>query len=901
VSNYYAGNPHPNVAAEADHELVAKVLAGRTDAYTQLVSRYYGQVYAIAYSYLQQREAAEELAQDVFVRGFLHLDKLADRDRFAHWLSRIARNLALNWLRDHRRRSEVLKMLPLDGVQEEPRDSSPSPRDAASAAELEKWLQEALATLPPDLREAVLLHFFENVPKNQIAELQGVNPSTLGRRIDAALLQLQAKLAEGALHQLKGGWVPRGAKGATAAVAAAAALPKAAQAAIAAKTADSLILSSVSSAAPAATTTATSSTLKTGAAAMISKTGIAVAATSLVILGAVALPSLRKQLGEPIKADAAEVKEDTRSTAFTGDIHARSRNAPPAPKTAAATPRRAAAKDKPASPTLAKVVTSEAEAAPLDSGTTEVDPTNITTATATVTVRNERQEPIAGARVATHGARLAEDPRIWTWNNASGVTDAKGQVQLSVLQSIQDLQVKELVLSAHHPAYQPNWQAQASFSLTPEIIMKDDKTDKNILRVTVKDEAGQPIEGVTVQGHHMRAEKKPSTSYGWMGTPFKQLTSAEGLVAVTYPTKIVSEEQQVTTVSLGFYHRDYTSDRIELGVNPPDQEVTLKRGAELVVSGYIDSPEQLVTGVQVNIDDDAGANLPWDEGGKSSWEELDSTHLLNRKLKSGTRALHAFVVRDGRRYYSDTVRVEVEKGQRKELSLQLKPSIRVRGKLSDNVPRPVVNGEFKWEMPNVEIKGPIQLWGQMHRPLGLTHSGQGRIETDGTFDLGELPSGKMELVAICNGWRSTNGVSLRPEMRQQLTVTPQVFDIAPEISDITLQMEQTASFRATVLKPDGTPLQGATVGFSPNAFFLNYSTSFIRQTGFTAPTDAAGNVVIADLPAGGRIYGFIRPPKEWEVPAEIKKQFDELKLEPGKVAEMVIKVVPKKAGGDDAQ
>ena len=81
----------------ADADLVAAAQAGSRPAFERLVERYFGMVYAIGYARLRQRETAEDLAQEVFLRVMLSLEQLKEPRWFAPWLGRIARNLALDW------------------------------------------------------------------------------------------------------------------------------------------------------------------------------------------------------------------------------------------------------------------------------------------------------------------------------------------------------------------------------------------------------------------------------------------------------------------------------------------------------------------------------------------------------------------------------------------------------------------------------------------------------------------------------------------------------------------------------------------------------------------------------------------------------------------------------------
>jgi RNA polymerase sigma factor (sigma-70 family) len=113
-----------NMSAElrshpADADLVQASREGEPRAFEQLVERHFPMVYAIAYARLGQAEAAEDLAQEVFLRAHLFLHSLEFPDRFAGWLSRIARNEAISWLRARQRSSRLVRMVPLEGFMEE--------------------------------------------------------------------------------------------------------------------------------------------------------------------------------------------------------------------------------------------------------------------------------------------------------------------------------------------------------------------------------------------------------------------------------------------------------------------------------------------------------------------------------------------------------------------------------------------------------------------------------------------------------------------------------------------------------------------------------------------------------------------------------------------------------------
>ncbi|MFB3895746.1 MAG: sigma-70 family RNA polymerase sigma factor [bacterium] len=171
-----------------DQELVNDVLAGNTQAFNQLVTRYFNLVYLIGYARFRRKETGEDLAQETFLRAYLHLEKLADPNLFPAWICRIARNLATDWQRRNQRVSQLLPMIPIEDLPTE----TPDTKTLDARAQLEtsgqnKVVQEALLKLPADLREIVLLYYSEGLNKEEIGRLLGIHPVQVGRQLKKAL------------------------------------------------------------------------------------------------------------------------------------------------------------------------------------------------------------------------------------------------------------------------------------------------------------------------------------------------------------------------------------------------------------------------------------------------------------------------------------------------------------------------------------------------------------------------------------------------------------------------------------------------------------------------------------------------------------------------------------------
>lgn len=185
-------NPQPNTE---DRLLVRRALEGERGAFDALVTRHMGLVYAIACARLGDRERAEDLAQEVFLRAFLALDRLDDPNKFAAWSSQITRNLAISWLRRDSRIKRLALEVPLgEGHEDLPDTQSKGARHQMESRERESALWKAIQSLPPEERELVLLHFSEGISANEIGRRFGVHQTTISRRIQRALSQMHGLL-----------------------------------------------------------------------------------------------------------------------------------------------------------------------------------------------------------------------------------------------------------------------------------------------------------------------------------------------------------------------------------------------------------------------------------------------------------------------------------------------------------------------------------------------------------------------------------------------------------------------------------------------------------------------------------------------------------------------------------
>lgn len=178
---------------------MARLVAGEDRALDDLMERHATRVFQFLYRMLGSEEDASDLAQEAFIRVFQHRDRFDPRARFSTWLYTIAGNLARN---HHRWRSRH-PTLPLDAAENEedrrPTDVLPSPGgtpvDAVAAGERAAAVRAAVEALPPDLREAVVLCEWQELPVAEAALVLRTTPKAVESRLYRARRLLRGPLA----------------------------------------------------------------------------------------------------------------------------------------------------------------------------------------------------------------------------------------------------------------------------------------------------------------------------------------------------------------------------------------------------------------------------------------------------------------------------------------------------------------------------------------------------------------------------------------------------------------------------------------------------------------------------------------------------------------------------------
>ncbi|MGB0034448.1 MAG: sigma-70 family RNA polymerase sigma factor [Candidatus Acidiferrales bacterium] len=190
--------PLPSLVVKEDEPiLVAAAKAGDITAFETLVGRYERKIFRLAQNITQNREDAEDVMQEAFLKAYEHLSEFQGNSRFYTWLVRIAVNQALMKLRKRRPNVVSLDEEVDTGEEMMPReveDWGPSPEERYKQAELGQILSSAIGDLDPSFRIVFQLRDIEELSTEETAEALGLSVPAVKSRLLRARLKLRQKL-----------------------------------------------------------------------------------------------------------------------------------------------------------------------------------------------------------------------------------------------------------------------------------------------------------------------------------------------------------------------------------------------------------------------------------------------------------------------------------------------------------------------------------------------------------------------------------------------------------------------------------------------------------------------------------------------------------------------------------
>ena len=176
-----------------DKELIQKYLEGDKEAYGVLVKKFKTKVFNLAYSMTHDREVADDLAQEIFIKVYFSLKTFQFKSKFGTWLYRVA----INHIRDFLRKKGRIKHVSLENIVERPmiQEDETVIREKESQEEQRRDLvYKVLGTLPEKYRMILTLRDMQGISYRDITKILSIAPGTVDSRLFRARKMLREKL-----------------------------------------------------------------------------------------------------------------------------------------------------------------------------------------------------------------------------------------------------------------------------------------------------------------------------------------------------------------------------------------------------------------------------------------------------------------------------------------------------------------------------------------------------------------------------------------------------------------------------------------------------------------------------------------------------------------------------------
>jgi len=186
----------------SDQEIVERARQGRESAFRELIRRYERPVFSLIFRLVRDRERAEDLAQETFIKVLNALDRYDPSYKFSSWIFKIAHNTALDDLR--RKHPETLSIHgsphastadELEATVLTPVSGDETPEEFTSSREIGTHIERAIGHLRAEYRTAILLCHVEGRPYEEVAQIMDVPLGTVKTYIHRARNELKKQLA----------------------------------------------------------------------------------------------------------------------------------------------------------------------------------------------------------------------------------------------------------------------------------------------------------------------------------------------------------------------------------------------------------------------------------------------------------------------------------------------------------------------------------------------------------------------------------------------------------------------------------------------------------------------------------------------------------------------------------
>jgi RNA polymerase sigma-70 factor (ECF subfamily) len=194
--------PRTDYSEVSDQQVVVYAQQGREDAYRELISRYERPVFSLIFRMVRDKETAEDLAQETFIKVLNNIDRYLPEFKFSSWLFKIANNITIDFLRKRQIDTISIEGAP-DAVTEESKrataialaSAGESPLQELESKELGEQIERAIGKLRPEYRACILLRHVEDYSYDEIAEIVKLPLGTVKTYIHRARAELREHLS----------------------------------------------------------------------------------------------------------------------------------------------------------------------------------------------------------------------------------------------------------------------------------------------------------------------------------------------------------------------------------------------------------------------------------------------------------------------------------------------------------------------------------------------------------------------------------------------------------------------------------------------------------------------------------------------------------------------------------
>jgi RNA polymerase sigma-70 factor (ECF subfamily) len=176
-------------------EIIQSIKSGNTEAFKTLVEKYQTMVFRTAMGFVHSKEDAEDLTQEIFVKGFQSIGNFMEKAEFSTWLYRITVNMSLNYV--NRKKIERFFDLTNEKTQSlfEKQDEAVNPEQRMINNERDQLIRKAIDRLSEKQRTAFVLNKYENLSQREIAAIMQISEGAVEQHLQRAKVNLQKKLS----------------------------------------------------------------------------------------------------------------------------------------------------------------------------------------------------------------------------------------------------------------------------------------------------------------------------------------------------------------------------------------------------------------------------------------------------------------------------------------------------------------------------------------------------------------------------------------------------------------------------------------------------------------------------------------------------------------------------------